>query len=417
MKDDVFVTRVRQLLADRGLTYQQLEQQAGLKPGALNLYSASDRRPSADRLLAISRCLGTNPAYLMGYGDEPLPLKPADRSFDRILGETIREQGWDLTELADGAGVPRKTLVNYLKKGSKPSLEKVERIASVMKVEPAYLLGWQGEPEEVPAAEPAPLPEETIEPAESPEIREEQEEPVIPAVSEPQEEEGEFVALETFGQLNEEEPEDFQLTSIFHEEPAQPDTDYFAVNEIAQLPEEPEEEFHLTSMFDEYPELQAGEDDATAGFMALENMDEPREEIRPSDIYDHYVADIVIDAGHLETAVRPEPHKEKPVRTAEAERPVRVVNGENVKEKVVYLNRGIDLRDYKTENLIVMAVALAMSVLWFLLLLVQTERWKFDRLILFGFPMVMLLFSACVIIYFIIKRVNDAASRGKGRES
>ncbi|MBQ7222967.1 MAG: helix-turn-helix domain-containing protein [Erysipelotrichaceae bacterium] len=404
MKDDVFITRVGQLLADRNLTSQQLEQQAGLKPGALNLYSASERRPSADRLLAISRCLKTNPAYLMGYGDDSRPLKASERSFDRILSETVREQNWDLTELADECGVPRKTLVNYLKKGSKPSLEKVERIAAALKVNPAYLLGWQGEPEEETLPDTA-EPQEPILSDEQPQPESEDLFAFEPEGDLNEEETVAFAALETLDQQPPETEEEFQLTSIFREEQPEPESDYYAVNEIAQLPEEKEEEFRLSSMFDEYPPQPETEDESSAGsYMALEALDEVEEDVMPADQYDHFVTDVTVDTQTLDLPIMVEEAEEEPVSTVTVTKPV---------EKVVYLNRGINLRDYRTENLIVMAVALVMSVLWFVLLLVQTERWKFDRLILFGFPMVMLLFCACIIIYFIIRRVDRAVDKGK----
>ncbi|MBQ4251960.1 MAG: hypothetical protein II704_02825, partial [Erysipelotrichaceae bacterium] len=280
----------------------------------------------------------------------------------------------------------------------------VERIAAALKVNPAYLLGWQGEPEEEV------LPD-TAEPQE-PVLSDEQPQPETEVLfaAEPdedlnEEETAAYAALETLDQQPRETEEDFQLTSIFREEQPEPESDYYAVNEIAQLPEEKEEEFHLSSMFDEYPPQPETEDESSAGsYMALEALDEVEEAVMPADQYDHFVTDVTVDTQTLDLPVMVEEAEEEPVRTVTVTKPV---------EKVVYLNRGINMRDYRTENLIVMAVALVMSVLWFVLLLVQTERWKFDRLILFGFPMVMLLFCACIIIYFIIRRVDRAVDNGK----
>lgn len=68
-----FGARLRALRLLRGMSQAELAKQTHTLPGAISRYECGEREPSLIALLDIARCMGTDPNYLLGYPDVPVP--------------------------------------------------------------------------------------------------------------------------------------------------------------------------------------------------------------------------------------------------------------------------------------------------------------------------------------------------------
>ena len=86
-QESTFGARLRGLMEERGLSYEQLGALLGRNPQTLNRYVLGQREPKIGTAAAIARTLGVDPLWLQGYDVPRTP--PAGGGMVPVLG-TIR---------------------------------------------------------------------------------------------------------------------------------------------------------------------------------------------------------------------------------------------------------------------------------------------------------------------------------------
>ena len=87
-QESTFGARLRGLMEERGLSYEQLGTLLGRNPQTLNRYVLGRREPKIGTAAAIARALGVDPLWLQGY-DVPRTPSPTGGGMVPVLG-TIR---------------------------------------------------------------------------------------------------------------------------------------------------------------------------------------------------------------------------------------------------------------------------------------------------------------------------------------
>ena len=112
-QESTFGARLRSLMEERGLSYEQLGALLGRNPQTLNRYVLGQREPKLGPAAAIAQALGVDLQWLQGY-DVPRQPRPAGagRMMAPILG-TIRAglpmaaeqqiEGWAAADVAEPA--------------------------------------------------------------------------------------------------------------------------------------------------------------------------------------------------------------------------------------------------------------------------------------------------------------------------
>lgn len=78
--------RLRRLMEEEGLSYEQLGERLGMNPQTLNRYVLGQREPKIGTASAMAAALGVDPLWLLGYD---VPRRTGQRQSVPILG-TIR---------------------------------------------------------------------------------------------------------------------------------------------------------------------------------------------------------------------------------------------------------------------------------------------------------------------------------------
>ena len=81
-QESTFGARLRGLMEERGLSYEQLGTLLGRNPQTLNRYVLGRREPKIGTAAAIARALGVDPLWLQGY-DVPRTPSPAGGGMER----------------------------------------------------------------------------------------------------------------------------------------------------------------------------------------------------------------------------------------------------------------------------------------------------------------------------------------------
>lgn len=107
-QESSFGARLRGLMEERGLSYEQLGALLGRNPQTLNRYALGQREPKIGTAAAIARAFGVDPLWLQGY-DVPRTPRRQERMVP-ILG-TIRAglpmaaqqqaEGWAAADVAE----------------------------------------------------------------------------------------------------------------------------------------------------------------------------------------------------------------------------------------------------------------------------------------------------------------------------
>lgn len=79
-----FGTRLRELRLLRGMSQAELAKQTHTLPTTISRYECGEREPNLPLLLDIARCLGTDPNYLLGYPNAPLPQSDILAKFNSL---------------------------------------------------------------------------------------------------------------------------------------------------------------------------------------------------------------------------------------------------------------------------------------------------------------------------------------------
>ena len=78
--------RLRRLMEEEGLSYEQMGERLGMNPQTLNRYVLGQREPKIGTASAMAAALGVDPLWLLGYD---VPRRTGQRQSVPILG-TIR---------------------------------------------------------------------------------------------------------------------------------------------------------------------------------------------------------------------------------------------------------------------------------------------------------------------------------------
>ena len=102
--------RLRRLMEEEGLSYEQLGERLGMNPQTLNRYVLGQREPKIGTASAMAAALGVDPLWLLGYD---VPRRTGQRQSVPILG-TIRaglpmaaeqrREGWAHADVPDPEG-------------------------------------------------------------------------------------------------------------------------------------------------------------------------------------------------------------------------------------------------------------------------------------------------------------------------
>ncbi len=65
--NEIFTTRLRELLIKNGMTYKQLGAALDIKPSAISMWNSGRSLPRIDMIEKIAKYFGVLPSYLMGW--------------------------------------------------------------------------------------------------------------------------------------------------------------------------------------------------------------------------------------------------------------------------------------------------------------------------------------------------------------
>ena len=78
-QESTFGARLRSLMEESGLSYEQLGDRLNMNPQTLNRYVLGQREPKIGTAAAIARSLGVDPLWLQGFNVPRQPPRPARR--------------------------------------------------------------------------------------------------------------------------------------------------------------------------------------------------------------------------------------------------------------------------------------------------------------------------------------------------
>src|SRR5699024_1875154 len=78
-QESTFGARLRSLMEESGLSYEQLGDRLNMNPQTLNRYVLGQREPKIGTAAAIARSLGVDPLWLQGFNVPRQPPCPARR--------------------------------------------------------------------------------------------------------------------------------------------------------------------------------------------------------------------------------------------------------------------------------------------------------------------------------------------------
>ena len=67
---EIFPTRLRELMYERGLNLSDLAKKTGLQRQTISLYATGQRNPDTERLTSICHALNCSSDYLLGLSNE-----------------------------------------------------------------------------------------------------------------------------------------------------------------------------------------------------------------------------------------------------------------------------------------------------------------------------------------------------------
>lgn len=141
--------RIRNLRLMKKLTLEEVGEAIGVTKQTLYKYEHSivTNIPS-DKIEQLARIFEVSPSYIMGWDSEHENSFSKYETFNNLtIGERIqkrrKELGISVDEIADELGVDKSTIYRY----ESEDIEKIptnilEPLAKILKVTPAYLMGW-----------------------------------------------------------------------------------------------------------------------------------------------------------------------------------------------------------------------------------------------------------------------------------
>lgn len=129
--NDIFVTRLKNLLSVNHMTYSELAQKIGVNKSTVSMWVSKKSMPRMDLLEKIANVFGVTPDDL---------LKSSLTLGERIHNMRI-EHGMSLYELSKRTGLSMLSIRRYEDGDSDISLKKIEKIADALNVSAKELLG------------------------------------------------------------------------------------------------------------------------------------------------------------------------------------------------------------------------------------------------------------------------------------
>lgn len=136
---ETFSTRLRRLVADRGLALRKLGLLSGVTSQNLPAYLDGSVSPRTDTAIALAAALRV-PAAWLAFGQEVNPESRPDLAvFPGNLRMFRKARGLTQTELADQAGISAMTVSALERADRLPSIEQAIAMASALATSPALL--------------------------------------------------------------------------------------------------------------------------------------------------------------------------------------------------------------------------------------------------------------------------------------
>lgn len=158
-KENISGRRIAQALEERNMRAIDLADRTGISRGAISCYISGKYKAKQDKLYKMSKALGVNPAWLMGYDVDMtdslqddysyLPEYPInDIELSKSIGLKIKNarinKRLTLKELGNRIGISESTAQRYEQGDIKNiSIKMLKEFAFVLDITPAYLMGWK----------------------------------------------------------------------------------------------------------------------------------------------------------------------------------------------------------------------------------------------------------------------------------
>ncbi|WZL82646.1 helix-turn-helix transcriptional regulator [Vallitaleaceae bacterium 9-2] len=136
--------RIKKLRKEKNITQEELAKKVGYKSrSTINKIESGLRDISQSQIILFANALSVTPAYLMGWEDEP----EATYEFSKRIKQLRNELGLSQIELAEKVGYKDRTSIAKVESGKIDLPQsKIIDFAKALNVTPAYLMGWEDEP-------------------------------------------------------------------------------------------------------------------------------------------------------------------------------------------------------------------------------------------------------------------------------
>lgn len=141
----VFAANLREARKSKGLTQGELAKMAGLALETISRWERGERKPRAYDVEKVAQQLGVTAASLLGtdiVDDLPEDVAaPLEMMIAARLKAARKKLFSTEQELADVMSVPRRAVINWETGRVQPTTEMIIRLAAILDVSVAYLLG------------------------------------------------------------------------------------------------------------------------------------------------------------------------------------------------------------------------------------------------------------------------------------
>lgn len=152
MKPETFATRLRRLVADRGLTLRRLSKMSGVTAQNLPAYLDGSISPRINTAVALAEALAV-PAGWLAFGEDVNQGGPGPAAFAGNLRMYRQARGLTQTDVAKRSGISAMTISALERTERQPSVHQAIVLAEVLGLSPSLLT--LGQHLAAPASEPA----------------------------------------------------------------------------------------------------------------------------------------------------------------------------------------------------------------------------------------------------------------------
>jgi transcriptional regulator with XRE-family HTH domain len=135
-KNRGFGERLREAIQKAGLTQRRVSQILGISKNTMTNYVRGITEPKGETLVKLASLLNVDPEWLV-TGNESVPR---NEFFGIRLKEAIIKAGFTQKRLAELLGISQDTMTNYVKGATQPKGETLVKLASLLNVDPEWLV-------------------------------------------------------------------------------------------------------------------------------------------------------------------------------------------------------------------------------------------------------------------------------------